>query len=242
MSGHSKWSTIKRQKGVADKKKGVAFSKHANAIAIAAREGGGGDIDSNFRLRLAVDRARADNMPKDNIERAIAKGTGQGGAGVIEEVLYEGFTPVSGVAMLVTAVTDNKQRTTPELKSIIEKNGGVFGSSGSAAHYFDYVGEIVIEKKDVSFDSIFDTVVDAGAEDVEDVGEVVVVYCPPSLLQKVKVASEESGYTIVDAALVYKSKADIETDDSARVRLSTFVEMIESHDDVQNVYINAAVA
>lgn len=241
MSGHSKWSTIKRQKGIADKKKGVAFSKHASAIAIAAREGGGGDIESNFKLRLAVDRARADNMPKENIERAVAKGTGLGGEGVLEEVLYEGFTPVSGVAMLITAVTDKKQRTTPELKSLVEKNGGVFGSSGTASHYFDFVGQVVIEKKGLSFDAIFDVVVDAGALDVFDQDEVVLVYSQANALQKVQQTSQAAGFTVLDAGLVYVPKMNMEIDEAAQARISAFVDVIEEHDDVQSVFVNTVI-
>lgn len=241
MSGHSKWSTIKRQKEATDKKKGVAFSKHASAIAIAAREGGSGDIESNFRLRLAVERARAVNMPKENIERAIAKGTGVGGEGVLEEVLYEGFTPVSGVAMLVTAVTDKKQRTTPELKSLVEKNGGVFGSTGTASHYFDFMGEVVVEKKDLSFDAIFDVVVDAGAEEVEDRENVIVVLSQPNALQKVQQACRNAEFTILDAGLVYIPKMNMEIDEEAKNRVVGFVDAIEEHDDVQSVFVNTVI-
>ena len=239
MSGHSKWSTIKRQKEATDKKKGVAFSKHAGAIAIAAREGGSGDIESNFKLRLAVERARAVNMPKENIERAIAKGVGAGGEGVLEEVLYEGFTPVSGVAMLVTAVTDKKQRTTPELKNIIEKNGGVFGSSGTAAHFFDFLGQVVVEKGSLSFDDIFEVVVEAGALDVFDQEDVVVVYSQSGALQSVRQACLAAGFVVVDAGLVYVAKMNMEIDEISRGRLETFIGVIEEHDDVQSVFVNA---
>jgi len=241
MSGHSKWSTIKRQKASTDQKRGQIFSKLARGITIAAREGGG-DPESNFKLRLSVERARVMNMPKDNIERAIAKGTGAGGEGQLEQVLYEGFTPVSGVAMLIECVTDKKQRTVAEVKNLVEKNGGVFGNPGSAAYLFDYVGEIVVGKDGHSFDEIFETSVEAGASEVDEDGEVVIINTDTRDLQKVKNATEEAGYMVESAGLVYKAKSEVPIEDGEKNKVTSFVEKIEDHDDVQSVYVNTSLS
>lgn len=240
MSGHSKWSTIKRQKAVEDQKRGKIFSKFASGISLAAREGGG-DTETNFKLRLAVERAKKVNMPKENIERAIAKGVGVGGAGALEEVLYEGFTPVSGIAMLIEGVTDKKQRTVAELKNIVEKNGGVIGSPGSAAYLFDLVGQIVIQKGDKSLEDIYELAIQDGVEDIEDGDGHVLLFTPSQNLQKVQSACIESGLVIEDAGLVYRPKVVVRVDEDQRRRLNTFVDKIEDHDDVQNVYINANI-
>ena len=179
MSGHSKWSTIKRQKGVNDAKRGQAFTKMGMAIAIAVREGGGGDPTSNFKLRLMMDQARAINMPKENVQRAIDRGLGKGGAAAIETVVYEVYGP-NKVALIVVAATDNKNRTTPEIRSTIEKSGGTFATPGAVDWAFAEMGMITVEKNGKSLDELFELAADAGAEDIEDAGDVVEVYTKPA--------------------------------------------------------------
>jgi YebC/PmpR family DNA-binding regulatory protein len=176
MSGHSKWSSIKRQKGINDQKRGKTFTKLSMAITIAVKQGGGiADPDSNFRLRLSIDAARAANMPKDNIERAIHRATSKE-AGELHEVTYEGFAP-GGVSVMVEAFTDNPMRTTSEVKSIFHKAGASFGQPGSVSYQFKHVGEIIVTKNGTnSFDDIFAIAVESGAEDLEDAGDEVFIY------------------------------------------------------------------
>src|SRR5579883_2068871 len=167
MSGHSKWATIKRQKGANDAKRGVLFTKLSNAISVAVRQGGGvADPTQNFRLRLAVDAARNANMPKENIERAISRASGKD-AKAFEEVVYEGFGP-GGISVIIEAATDNKNRTTPEVKSIMEKNGGTMGQMGSVAYQFQLIGRITLQKGEKSLDDIFMEAAELGAQDVEE--------------------------------------------------------------------------
>src|SRR3989344_7207719 len=185
MSGHSKWSTIKRQKGVTDAKRGQAFTKISNAITIAVKQGGGVvDPNSNFKLRLAIDKARDANMPKDNIDRAIKRAEGKG-EGAVEEILYEGFG-LGGVAFLIETVTDNRQRTFSEVRNIISKNGGNLGEPGSVSYLFDKVGEIVIQKNGMSFDEIFSIGLEFGVEDIEDDEQVCFFYIAPNQLFELK--------------------------------------------------------
>lgn len=174
MSGHSKWSTIKRQKGANDAKKGQQFTKLSIAITLAVKQGGGiGDPNMNPKLRLAVDAARNANMPKDNIERAIERASGKN-ASEMTEVLYEGFGP-GGISVIVEAITDNKQRTTPEIKSIFDKNGGTLGVQGSVGYQFEQKGQITVGKNGHSFDDVFLIAVEQGADDVEDIEEEFVI-------------------------------------------------------------------
>lgn len=242
MSGHSKWSSIKRQKGVADVKRGATFTKLANAITIATREGGGGDPASNFKLRLIVDTARAANMPKDNIQRAIDRGLGKGGVGSLESVVYEAYAP-SKVALMIEAATDNKNRTTAEVKSTIEKNGGTFVAKGAIAWMFEDRGLIVVEKGSRSFDEIFETAVEAGADDVEDADDAVDVYTRPSELELVKKVLESNGLTIQAAELAKKPTTMQAVAGVDRVNaLFTFIEKIEDLDDVQKVWSNLEIS
>ena len=185
MSGHSKWSTIKRQKGVKDAKRGQAFTKAANAITISVKEGGGGDSASNFKLRLAIDHAKAINMPNENIKRAIERGLGKGGGAAIETVVYEGYAP-GKVALIVEAATDNRNRTTPEVRGAIEKNGGTFASPGAVSWMFADSGLVTIVKNGKTLDDIFEIAVEAGVEDVEDAGEFVEVFTKPTEVEKIK--------------------------------------------------------
>ncbi len=242
MSGHSKWSSIKRQKGVADVKRGATFTKLANAITIATREGGGGEVASNFKLRLIVDTARAANMPKDNIQRAIDRGLGKGGAGGLESVVYEAYAP-SKVALIVEAATDNKNRTTAEVKSTIEKNGGTFVAKGAVSWMFEDRGLIVVEKRNKSFDEIFEIAVEAGAEDVEDSYDAVDIYTRSTELELVKKALESKGLTIQAAELAKKpTTMQAVTGEDKVNALFAFIEKIEDLDDVQKVFSNLEVS
>lgn len=238
MSGHSKWSQIKRQKGVADVKKGHAFTKIGLAITIAVKAGGGvTDPNQNFRLRLEVEKARAANMPKDNIERAIERGSGKGDKGELAEVVYEGFAP-HGISVIVEAVTDNKQRTTPEVKSLFEKNGGTLGVPGAVAYQFQQMGLIIATKDGKSFDDIFLIAIDGGVVDVEEVGDEVFLYTDPAELAKVKDALKDSLH-ITSAELIRKPHNTVMiAEKEVADKVMQFIERLENHDDVQKVYAN----
>lgn len=238
MSGHSKWAQIKRQKGATDAKRGQAFTKMANAITIAVRQSGNGDVMQNFKLRLLVEKARAINMPKDNIERAIDRGLGKGDKGGLDEVVYEGFAP-GGVAVIAEAVTDNKQRTTPEVKSAFEKNGGTMGNPGSVSYQFQTKGQITITKGDKSIDDIFLLAADGGADDIEDAGSSVLVYTNPDQLAKVREGLLQSGLLVEDAELIRKPTTIVEiTDKEMAEKVISFIQKLEDMDDVQKVYAN----
>lgn len=238
MSGHSKWSTIKRQKGVNDAKRGASFTKMGMAIAIAAREGGGGDPASNFKLRLAIDQARAINMPKENVQRAIDRGLGKGGAAAIETVVYEGYGP-NKVALIIVAATDNKNRTTPEIRSTIEKSGGTFATPGAVDWAFSEMGMITVEKNDKSLDELFELAADAGAEDIEESGDLVEVCTKPADVEKVKNALIEKGLAVVSFEIFKKPTTLVEIKDAETAKkVLALIEKIEDLDDVQKVYSN----
>jgi YebC/PmpR family DNA-binding regulatory protein len=238
MSGHSKWSTIKRQKGLNDAKRGQAFTKLSKAITIAVKQGGGiADPDSNFRLRLAVEAARAANMPKDNIERAIQRSSDKQ-AKALEEVLYEGFGP-GGFSVIVEALTDNTQRTVAEVKNIFSKNGGSMGNQGSVQYQFDKKGAITVAKKGKTLDDIFLIAADNQAEDVEDADDDCIVYTKPEDVAKVRTALMNEGLEVRALELIYRPIvispiADKESADKALA----FLDKLESLDDVQKVYAN----
>lgn len=239
MSGHSKWSQIKRQKGVSDVKRGAAFTKMANAITISVRDGGGiGDPAQNFHLRLLIEKARQINMPKENIERAIERALSKGKGEGFEETVYEGFAP-GGASFIVEAATDNKLRTNSEVKNIIEKNGGTMGNPGSVAYQFEKKGLITVKKDGKTIDDIFLLAADAGAADVEEAGDEVMVYTAPSELTKVKDALVESGLTVSGFELTRKPMTTVEiTDKAVAEKLISFMDKIEELDDVQKVYSN----
>ncbi len=242
MSGHSKWSQIKRQKGVADVRRGQEFTKLGNAITIAVREGGGiADPDANFRLRLIMEKARMANMPKENIQRAIDKAVGKGEGGQLAEVYYEGFGP-HNIAVMVETVTDNKLRTQATVKNYMEKNGGVFGSSGSVAYLFNKSGLISVNKKDKIFDDIFLLAIDGGAEDVEESDEIVDIYTPSQDLHKIKKILESDGLDIISAELIMKPTTTVEIDDGDKAQKAiNFLQGLEDLDDVQKVYSNIKI-
>lgn len=238
MSGHSKWAQIKRQKGITDIKKGQIFTKIAKAITIAVREGRGvTDPAQNFKLRLIIDKARSVNMPKDNIIRAIEKGKGGGKGSEIQEVTYEGFGP-GGIALIIEAVTDNKLRTTSEVKNVLEKNGGTMAVMGAVSYQFETKGLITVEKEDKSLDDIFLIAADNGAEDVEEAGPEVLIYTKPEMLGKVR--DELSGkLSIVNAELTRKSTMAVSiTDKNISQKILSLMEKLEDLDDVQKVYSN----
>lgn len=242
MSGHSKWSTIKRQKGVADIKRGQTFTKVANAITIAVKSGGSGDPESNPHLRMVLEQARGVNMPKDNMQRAIDRGLGKGGAQALEEVFYEGFGP-GKVAFVVEGVTDNKMRTTQEVKNIFERNGGSLAGQGSVSYMFDKKGEIKAKGKGGNGDDEMLELIDLGAEDVEDFKEDglehYLVYVQPENLNAVKEKINQAGFNIDSAELVLKPNIVTEIiDQEIAKKIVDFAEKLEDLDDVQKVYAN----
>lgn len=238
MSGHSKWSTIKRQKGAADIKRGQTFTKLGNAISIAAREGGGGDPASNFKLRLAVDQARAANMPKENIQRAIDRGLGKGGAGQLASVVYEGYGP-SKVALLVEAVTDNRNRTTSEVRNVIERSGGAFAGPGAVSWMFSDEGVIVVSKGERSMDEFLDLAIEAGAEDVAEAGELVEIYTKPNTLESVKNVLISKGIEVQSSEISKKPSNVIEIrDPETAKKVLDLMAKLEEMDDVLKVHSN----
>ncbi|MBI4035986.1 YebC/PmpR family DNA-binding transcriptional regulator [Candidatus Daviesbacteria bacterium] len=242
MSGHSKWSTIKRQKGVADIKRGQTFTKLANAITIAVKLGGSGDPGSNPRLRVEMDAAKAVNMPKDNVARAIDRGLGKLPGQTLEEVLYEGFGPAK-TAFLVEGVTDNKMRTTQEIKNIFERGGGNMGGQGSVSYMFDRCGEIKVVSKGGGVEDEMLELIDLGAKDVEDYLEdniqKYLVYTESSELNTMGNKITQGGYGVESQGLVYKPNILVTINDSESAKkVLEFAERLEDLDDVQKVYTN----
>jgi len=238
MSGHSKWSTIKRQKGANDKKRGAQFTKLANAIVIAVRQGGGvGDPESNFKLRLAIDKARSFNMPKDNIERAISKGKGDGSGGELHEMLYEGYIS-GGAAVMIEAVTDNKQRTVSEVKNVLEKSGGTMGNQGSVSYLFNRIGEIFVPQHSKSADELFELAMELESNDYSDENGDVIFYVEPNALYASKKLLEQKGIVVEGAELVYKPLTTIEMDEPGTEKVLSIIEKLEDLGDVQTVSTN----
>jgi YebC/PmpR family DNA-binding regulatory protein len=235
MSGHSKWSQIKRQKGVNDVKRGASFTKMGREISVAARAGGG-DQDGNFRLRLAVERARAVNMPLDTIKRAIEKATGGGEGEQFEEIIYEGYGP-SGVAILVETATDNKNRTAADVRSILTKAGGALAGAGSVAWQFEPRGVITLASGGDK-DELALIAIDAGADDVDSSGDQVEVYTRPGDLEAVRRSLEKAGVKIESAEMSMSPKNTVELDASKARQALRLVELLEDLDDVQRVTAN----
>lgn len=238
MSGHSKWSTIKRQKGVQDQKRGQIFTKLSMAITLAVKQGGNiPGPEKNFKLRLAIDAAKASNMPKENIERAIQR-AGSKQEDVLEEVVYEGFGP-GGVSIIVEAVTDNRKRTAPEIRSLFEKNGGTIGNAGSVAYQFVQKGLIRMHKNTTSFDNVLLLAADAGAEDVLVAGDEFHIYTKNDELSNVKNILSEKGLEIGSAELTREPLVTMAvTEKETLSKLLAFLEKLENHNDVQKVYAN----
>ena len=237
MSGHSKWSTIKRQKGVTDAKRGALFTKVAREISVAARQGGG-DPDANYRLRLAVEKARAVNMPADNIKRTIDKATGGGEAEQFEEIVYEGYGP-GGVAVLVEAQTDNRNRTAAEVRSMFSKSGGQLAGSGAVAWQFEPRGLISVVRAGIDVDEVALTAIDAGAQDVDtEDSQVIEIYTEPGDLESVRKALELAGIAVDSAETTMVARQMVDLESSKARQALRLVELLEDLDDVQRVTAN----
>lgn len=236
MSGHSKWSSIKHKKGAADAKRGQLFTKLARAITVAAREGGG-DPDANPSLATAIQKARAESMPKANIERAIDRGTGQGGdAEVVERIQFEGYGP-GGAAVLVEALTDNRNRTSAEVRHAFTRHGGSLGEPGSVAWMFEKKGAIDLDADQYGEEDVI-VAIDAGATDVIEDGDVLTVICEPSDLTAVRSALEAEGVDVKSAKLVTEPKNTVEVEESEAGTLLKMLDAIEEQDDVNEVWAN----
>lgn len=240
MSGHSKWSTIKRKKAANDAKRGAIFTRLAREIAIAAREGGG-DPEVNFTLRLAIDRAKSENMPKDNIERAIRRGTGEDkDAAALEQILYEGYGP-HGVALMIDVVTDNRNRTVAELRHALTDAGGNMADAGSVAWQFHRAGYFYFDSQGIDPNQVFDIAVDAGADDVIIGDEEVEVFTPAEGFKTVNDALRSEGLKPDEAELRMVPNSTLELSLEQSVKTMRLIERIEDLDDVQNVYSNLSV-
>jgi YebC/PmpR family DNA-binding regulatory protein len=236
MSGHSKWSTIKRKKGAADAKRGKIFTKLIREIATAARLGGA-EADANPRLRLAIDKAREANMPKDNILRAIKKGTGGDAADSYEEIVYEGYGP-GGTAVYVEVLTDNKNRTVGEVRHVLTKYGGNLGSSGCVGYLFEKKGLISFESAALDADSLLESALDAGAEDVLESSDFIDVVTTPANFDVIKNALKEAGFEAIQGEITMEPTATVEIEGSEAERMLRLSDALEDLDDVQNVYAN----
>ncbi len=240
MARHSKWAKIKRGKAVTDAKRGKVFTRHAKLIEVAARSGG--DADMNPILRAAIDNARADNLPMENIERAIKKGTGEAKQGAqIEEVMYEGFGP-GGTAIYMEALTDNRNRTISNLKTVMNKKGGTMGAAGSVGYLFSKKGLIMVKNGSANVDEIELAAIDAGADDVKETDEGVEIYTIPQDLMKIKDQLKESGFEIGSASMVYIPNTEVEINDIETAgKLIDLMDALEEDDDITSVYSNANI-
>jgi YebC/PmpR family DNA-binding regulatory protein len=239
MSGHSKWATIRRKKGALDAKRGKLFTKLIKEITIAARDGGG-DPNGNPRLRLAVDNAKAANMPADNIDRAIKKATGELEGAHYEEITYEGYAP-AGIAVLVEVVTDNKKRTVAEVRHLFSKSGGNMGEAGSVAWMFDKKGVLTLPRQNKTEDEMMEIVLDAGADDLQTEEEVFVVQTSIESFEPVRKALIEKKLEIENASLQRVAKNHIAVSGEDAEKVMKLIEALEDNDDVQNVFSNADI-
>ena len=238
MAGHSHWSKIKRAKGANDAKRGKIWSKIARKIIIAAKNGG--DPRDNLNLRYTIDEAKAANMPRDTIEKAIKKGTGELGAENYEAATYEGYAP-GGVALLIDALTNNRSRTAPDLRSIFEKNGGNLANSGAVAFQFTKQGVITIKSDAITEDALLEAALDAGAEDVRNEGEVFEVITSPTAYLKVKEALASAKIPIEASEITHMPNSTVAVDGEAAQKLLKLIDALEDNDDVQSVSHNAEI-
>jgi YebC/PmpR family DNA-binding regulatory protein len=237
MSGHSKWATIKHKKGAADAKRGQIFTKLIKEISIAARMGGG-DADSNARLRTAMLKARAANMPKDNIERAIKKGTGELGGAIYEELTYEAYAP-GGIAILIEVLTDNKNRAAAEVRNILNRAGGSLATSNAVAQALQPQGRHIPRRREVHRGQVMEVALEAGADDIVNEGGELVVYTTPEAFEAVLNAINEKGMETDGAEVSMIPESYVDMDKDAGSKVSKLVDKLEENDDVQNVYHNA---
>jgi len=240
MSGHSHWATIKHKKGAIDAKRGKLFSKLSRAIIIAARHGGG-DPETNLKLRYAIDKARGVSMPKDNIERAVKRGTGEMEGLVFEEILYEGYGP-GGVAMLVDILTDNRNRTASEIRKIFERSGGKMGSAGCVGYLFERKGTFSIDASTTDEDTLMGIALDAGADDLKRSGSTFDITCDPTVFAQVQEALQKNGLATVVAEISQVPKAPVEVDVDMGRKVIRLMEALDDQDDVQNVYSNVNIS
>lgn len=240
MSGHSKWSTIKHKKAATDAKRGKIFTRLAREITIAAGEGGG-DPEVNFGLRLAMDKAKSANMPKDNIERAIKRGTGELKGEDLAEVMYEGYAP-HGVALLVHVLTDNKNRAVADVRRVLTRQGGALAEAGAVAWQFDRKGYIAIAPDGTDGDTIFEAAVEAGAEDVVFGDDMIEVYAKPEHFRAVRQALEEAGIQFETAELAMIPKTTMQLEEKQTLQVMSIIDALEELDDTQQVYSNLNIS
>ena len=241
MSGHSKWSQIKRKKELLDSKRGKIFSRLAKEIAVAARMGGGANLDGNARLRTVVEKAKAANMPAENVKRAVQKGSGEIPGSIYEEIMYEGYGP-GGCAVMIEAFTDNRNRTVGEIRFILSKKGGNLGETGSVNWMFSKVGYIQVDKKGVDEDTLMQAVLDAGADDVKNdpTEDAYEVFTPPEGFFGVVEAVKKAGMKMLTAEITMIPKTYVDVDEKTVGVLLRLIDDLEENDDVQNVYVNFA--
>jgi YebC/PmpR family DNA-binding regulatory protein len=236
MAGHSHWANIQRSKGIADAKRGKVFSKLSRYIIIAARSGGG-DPDMNLKLRYAIDKARAVSMPKENIERAVKRGTGDLEGETYDEITYEGYGP-GGAAVLVEITTDNRNRTNGEIKKIFEKGGGKIGTPGTVAWLFERKGVIAVDATKTTEDQLMEVALDAGAQDITRGGDTFEVTCDPSSFTAVQEALTKAKIPFSSAEITQIAKTPMDADKETQQKVLKLMELLDDHDDVQNVYTN----
>jgi len=237
MSGHSHWSTIKFKKAAIDNKRGKLWSKIARMIIVAAKAGGG-DPAANLTLRYAIDKAKSANMPKDTIEKAVKKGTGELGGVSYEEVLYEGYAP-GGVAVMLEGLTDNRARTAPEIKKIFERRGGSLGASGCVGWMFSKKGVIGVKTSAISEDELMDIALSAGADDMQNTGELFEITCAPSAYDQIKktLADKKIPVEMAELSMIPQNRVEV-TDPEIAQRILAMMDEFEDHDDIQEVYAN----
>lgn len=242
MSGHSHWATIKRKKGASDAKRGQVYTRLTREILMAVRAGGGGDIDSNFRLRLAVDKARSQNMPKDHIERAIKRASGEAKDGMIlEEIFYEAYGP-HGVAIMIECVTENRNRTVSEIRHALTRAGGNLGEAGSVGWQFKRVSYFAFQGAAKDFDKVFEVAVDGGADDVTTDGETIEIVAPVEAFKILIDKLHAAGFQPVEAGLKMLPTQEVELPVEDTLQVMHAIEGVEDLDDVQNVYSNLHIS
>lgn len=241
MSGHNKWSTIKRKKGAADAKRGQLFTRLAREIAMAAREGGA-DPESNFKLRLAIDRAKRESMPKENIDRAIKRGTGEGkDTAEIERITYEGYAS-NGIAVMVDCLTENRNRTVAEIRHVLSHSGGSMAELGAVSWQFEHICYFSIPAQGIDFDKVFELAVEGGADDVSEDEDYYEIFGPLEAFKDISDKLKSAGIEPEEAELRFQAKQEMELDTEKTLKVMHVIEMLEDLDDVQNVFSNLSMS